>query len=175
MPLTRSDKETVVAEVNGVASTALSLVGADYRGLPAEELRDLRKQAHEAGVYMRVVKNTLTRVAVEGTDFECVRDALTGPMLLAFSEEDPGAAARVIKKFAKSNDKLEVTLVSTGGQLLTPGDLGRLADLPTREQALGMLAGVLQAPVAKFVRTLAEPTAKMVRTVAAVRDQKEAA
>lgn len=175
MPLNRAEKEALVQEVNAVASDALSLVGAEYRGITAEDLRDLRKQAHDGGVYLRVIKNTLARRAFAGTEFECVGEALTGPLLLAFSQEDPGSAARVVKDFAKKNDKLDVKLVSVGGELFPASDIERLASLPTRDQALGMLAGVIQAPISKFVRTLAEPPAKLARVVAAVRDQKEAA
>jgi len=175
VPLSRSEKEALVQEVNAVASDALSLVGAEYRGITAEALRELRKQAHESGVYLRVIKNTLARRAFAGTDFECVSEALTGPMLLAFAHGDPGSAARVVKEFAKKNVKLDVKLVSGGVQLLPGSDIERLASLPTRDQALGMLAGVIQAPISKFVRTLAEPTAKLARVIAAVRDQKEAA
>lgn len=172
MALQRAAKEAMVAEVNQVASAALSLVGAEYRGLTAETMRDFRREAHTNGVYLKVVKNTLARIAVKDTEFECVSDVLQGPMILAFSQEDPGAAARVVKAFRKQHDKLEVTVVSTGGQLLDVSDLDRLADLPTREQALAILLGVIQAPITKFVRTLAEPTGKMVRTIAAVRDAK---
>lgn len=175
MPLNRAEKEALVAEVNTVAADALSLVGAEYRGLTAEALRELRAEAHKNGVYMRVVKNNLVRRAVKGTDFECVDEALTGPLLFAFSQEDPGAGARVIKAFAKEHKQLEVKIVSTGGIAYPGSDLGRLADLPTRDQALAQLAGLLQAPISKLVRTMAEPAAKVTRAVAAVRDQKEAA
>lgn len=175
MPLNRAEKEALVAEVNAVAADALSLVGAEYRGLEAEELRALRAEAHKNGVYMRVVKNNLVRLAVKDTEFECVDAELTGPLLFAFSQEDPGAGARVIKEFAKTNKKLEAKIVSTGGIVYPGSDLDRLANLPTRDQALGQLAGLLQAPISKLVRTLAEPAAKVTRAVAAVRDQKEAA
>jgi large subunit ribosomal protein L10 len=104
-----------------------------------------------------------------------MRDGLNGPLLLAFSREHPGAAARVFKSFAKDNKHLVPTLVSIGGELLPPSELARLADLPTREQALAMLLGVLQAPITKLARTLAEPHGKLVRTIAAIRDQKQAA
>jgi large subunit ribosomal protein L10 len=124
---------------------------------------------------MRVVKNTLARRAVAGTQFECVGAKLKGPLILAFSQEDPGAAARLIKGFAKDNDKLVPTLVSIGGVVLPAKDLERVASLPTRDQALAQLLGVLKAPIGKFVRTLAEPHAKLVRTIAAVKDQKSAA
>ncbi|MCH7895086.1 MAG: 50S ribosomal protein L10, partial [Proteobacteria bacterium] len=123
----------------------------------------------------RVVKNTLARRAIEGTEFECLGEILSGPLLLAFSQEDPGAAARVVKKFARENDKLVTVGLAISGNLLPAADLDRLAALPNLEQALGMLAGVIQAPITKLVRTLAEPHTKLVRTLAAVRDQQQAA
>jgi large subunit ribosomal protein L10 len=124
---------------------------------------------------MRVVKNTLARKAVAGTPYECISPALRGPLVLAFSNDDPGAAARVVKAFTKDHDKLVAMLVSLGGQLLGPKDIERVASLPTREQALAQLMGLMKAPISKFVRTLAEPQAKLVRTIAAIRDQKQAA
>jgi large subunit ribosomal protein L10 len=124
---------------------------------------------------MRVVKNTLARMALAGTSFESVGPKLKGPLVLAFSKDDPGAAARVVKAFAKDNDKLVATLVSLGGQVLSAKDLDRVASLPTREQALSQLLGVLKAPIQKFVSTLAAPNQKLVRTFAAVRDAKQAA
>lgn len=175
MPLNRVEKEALIAEVNAVASDALSLVGAEYRGLEAEELRELRKQAHDNGVWLRVVKNNLAKLAFKGTDFECTNESLAGPLILGLSVEDPGAGARVFKDFAKKHKALEVKLVSTGGQAFDASELERLASLPTREQALGQLAGLLQAPISKFVRTVAAPNEKLVRTIAAIRDQKEAA
>ncbi len=175
MALRLEEKKALVAEVNSVAATALSAVAAEYRGLTVEQMTDLRQKAREGGVYLKVVKNTLAKRAIEGTDFACMQDALEGPLLLAFSREDPGAAARLVKDFAKDNDKLVVKLVSIGGELLPANDIGKLADLPTYEQALAMLMGVMQAPITKFVRTLAEPHTKLVRTVAAIRDQKQAA
>jgi large subunit ribosomal protein L10 len=176
MPLTRQQKTAVVGEINAVAAEALSAVAAEYRGLTVEQMTTLRRKARESGVYLRVVKNRLAALAVEGTEFECMKPGLSGPLVLAFSQEDPGAAARLAKDFAKEkeNEKFVVKLVSVGGQLLGPEDLERLASLPTREQALAMLLGVMQAPISKFVRTMAEPTAKLVRLTAAVRDQKEA-
>lgn len=175
MPLSREQKGAVVAEVAEVASSAYSAIAAEYRGLGVEALTGLRAQARQQGVYLKVVKNTLARRALEGTDFECMKAGLSGPLMLAFSQEDPGSAARLIKDFVKQNDKMVVKLVALGGKLLAPGDLERLASLPTREQALAMLMGVMKAPIQKFVRTLAEPHAKLVRTVAAIRDQKQAA
>jgi large subunit ribosomal protein L10 len=169
------DKKAVVAEVAAVAARAHSAVAAEYRGLSVSALTQLRKEARESGVYLRVVKNTLARKAVEGTGFECMQDGLVGPLILAFSLEDPGSAARVVSAFAKTNDKLVVKLVAVGGKQYGPSELERLASLPNREQAISMLMGTMKAPIEKFVRTLAEPHAKFVRTLAAVRDQKQAA
>jgi large subunit ribosomal protein L10 len=175
MPLRLEDKKALVAEVNVVAANAYSALAAEYRGLTVTQMTELRKEARESGVYMRVVKNTLARRAIIGTEFECLSEILKGPVLLAFSQEDPGAAARVVKKFAKENDKLVTVGLAISGNLLPAADLDRLASLPNLEQALGMLAGVIQAPITKLVRTLAEPHAKMARTFAAVRDQKQVA
>ncbi|MEM7084356.1 MAG: 50S ribosomal protein L10 [Pseudomonadota bacterium] len=175
MALTLSKKKEVVAEVNAVASEALSAVGAEYRGLTVEQLTELRVEAHKSGVFLKVVKNSLAKRALAGTDFECMNDSLVGPIILAFSMEDPGAAARIVKDFTKGNDKLVVKMLSVGGDLLPASDLARMASLPTRDQAIAMLMGVMKAPIEKFVRTLAEPTTKMVRTIDAVRAQKEAA
>jgi len=175
MALRLEDKKALVAEVNEVASRALSAVAAEYRGLSAGKFDILRSKARENGIYLHVVKNTLAKRALVGTQFECMGDALVGPLVLGFSLEDPGAVGRVIKDFAKDNDKLVVKAVSIGGQLYGSKDIERLASLPSKEQALAMLMGVMKAPVSKFVRTLAEPTAKFVRTVQAVVDQKQAA
>lgn len=175
MALRLEDKKALVTEVNEVAQRAQSVVAAEYRGLTVSQLTELRGRARASRVYMRVVKNTLARRAVAGTQFECVGKDLKGPLILAFSEDDPGAAARLIKGFAKDHQKLVPTLVSLGGSVLPGKDLERVASLPTREQALGQLLGVLMAPTAKFVRTLAEPHAKLVRTIAAVKDRKQAA
>jgi large subunit ribosomal protein L10 len=175
MSLNLEQKKALVTEVNEVARTAQSVVAAEYRGLSVTQITDLRAKARKAGVYVRVVKNTLARKAVTGTSFECIAPQLKGPLILAFSKDDPGAAARVVKTFSKDNDKLVATLISLGGQLLSPKSLDQVASLPTREQALSMLLGVLKAPITKFVGTLAAPHTKLVRTVAAVKDQKAAA
>jgi len=174
MALNLEDKRTLVAEVAAVAATAQSVVAAEYRGLTVGQMTELRAKARKQGVYMRVVKNTLARKALAGTLFESVGPKLKGPLVLAFSQDDPGAAARVVKDFAKSNEKLIATLVSLGGQVLPAGELDKVASLPTREQALSMLLGVLKAPIQKLVGTLAAPAAKLARTVAAVRDQRQA-
>jgi large subunit ribosomal protein L10 len=172
--LSLEEKKAVVAEVAEVASQAHSAVAAEYSGLTVVEMTELRAKARADGVYVRVVKNTLARRAVQGTDFECMQAGFTGPLVLAFSQQDPGAAARVLKEFAKGHAKLTPKLVAIGGQLLGPGDLDRLASLPTRDQAISMLMSVMQAPIAKFVRTLNEVPGKLTRTVAAVRDAKSA-
>jgi len=174
VPLTQEQKAAVVAEVNAVAASAHSAVAAEYRGMTVTQMTELRKNARKAGVYLRVVKNTLAGRALAGTDFECLKAGLKGPLLLAFSREEPGAAARLVKDFAKGNEKLVVKALAVGGRMLPPADLDRLASMPTRAQALSLLMGVLQAPVTKLVRTMAEPTAKLVRTFAAIRDQKQA-
>jgi large subunit ribosomal protein L10 len=175
MALKLQDKKALVAEVAEVAARAQSVVAAEYRGLTVGQMTELRAKARRQGVYMRVVKNTLARKALAGTSFESVGPKLKGPLVLAFSKDDPGAAARVVKDFAKGHEKLVATLVALGGQVLPAGELDRVASLPTREQALSMLLGVLKAPMSKLVRTLAEPPAKLARTLAAVRDQKQAA
>ena len=175
MALNLEDKKALVAEVNAVAAKAQSVVAAQYRGLTVAQMTDFRSKARAQVVYVRVVKNTLARKAIAGTSFEPVGPSLKGPLMLAFSQHDPGAAARVVKAFAKDNDKLVATLVSLSGQVLSAKDIDRVADLPTREQALAILMGVMKAPIEKLVRTLAEPQAKLVRTFAALRDQKQAA
>ena len=138
-------------------------------------MTDLRAKARTSGVYLKVAKNTLVRRAVEGTGFECMQESLTGPLLLAFSMEEPGAAARLVKDFIKSNDKLITKLVAVGGEVYDASELERLSSLPTYDQAMAMLMGVMKAPIEKFVRTLAEPHTKLVRSFAAGRDAKQAA
>jgi large subunit ribosomal protein L10 len=174
MALNLEQKKVVVAELANVAAKAHSLVAAEYAGLTVEQLTSLRRKARESKVFVKVAKNTLVSRAVEGTDYACVKDALVGPMLYAFSEEDPGAAGRLIKDFAKANEKLVAKVVAIGGQMYPGSHVEKLASLPTREQALAMLMGVMQAPITKLVRTLAEPAAMVARAVAAVRDQKAA-
>jgi large subunit ribosomal protein L10 len=174
MALNLEQKKVVVAELANVAAKAHSLVAAEYAGLTVEQLTELRKRARQSKVFVKVAKNTLVRRAVEGTDYAVVKDALVGPMLYAFSEEDPGAAGRLVKEFSKANEKLVPKVVAIGGQMFPGSHVEKLASLPTREQALSMLLGVIQAPITKLVRTLAEPAAQVARVVAAVRDQKAA-
>jgi large subunit ribosomal protein L10 len=169
------DKKAIVAEVNETAISALSLVIADARGVTVTGMTALRKNARENRVTLRVVRNTLARRALVGTDFECVNDSLVGPSLFGFSMQDPGAAARIFKDFAKQNEKFEVKALAVSGQMLGADQLDVLAKLPTRDQALSMLMSVMKAPVTKLVQTMNEVPGKLVRTLAAVRDQKEAA
>jgi len=175
LALNLEQKKAIVAEVAVVASGAFSAIAAEYRGLSVGEMTELRAQARSNGVYIRVIKNSLARRAMEGTDFACMAEGMTGPLVMAFSQEDPGAAARVIKDFAKGHDKLVVKLVSVGGKLLAPSDIETLAKMPTYEQAIAILMGTMKAPIQKFVSTLNEVPGKLVRTIAAVRDAKEAA
>ncbi|MFQ6004389.1 MAG: 50S ribosomal protein L10 [Woeseia sp.] len=174
MALRLEDKKKFVKEVNAIAGDSITAVAAEYRGLSVEEMTELRKEARNAGVYLRVVKNTLARRAVEGTEFECMRDSLSGPILLAFAKDDPGAAARVIKEFARGHDSLKAVSLSAGGELLPATDLAKLADLPTLDQGRAMLLGVMMAPMTKLVRTLAEPSAMLARTLSARGDHEAA-
>lgn len=167
MPLHIEAKKAVVAEVSSVAQDAQSAVAAEYRGLTVAEMTQLRSDARNADVYLKVVKNTLARRAVAGTSFECMTDSLQGPLLLAFSREDPGAAARVIKSFAKDHEKLVPVAVALGGELIDAKDIGRVADLPTLDEARASLVGILAAPAARLVRTLAEPGAMLARVLGA--------
>lgn len=175
MAMSFEAKKAMVAEVNEVAGRALSAVLAEYRGLTAGEMDELRNKARNDGAYLKVIKNNLAKLAIKGTDYECMSEAFTGPVILGFSLEDPGSAARVISEFRKGHDELKVTAISFSGQLLPGEQLDRLAKLPTRDQALAQLMGVMKAPVTKLVSTTREPVAQFSRTVAAVRDQKQAA
>lgn len=164
MALNLAGKKAVVEEVSKYAATAHSAVAAEYRGLTVTELTTLRKTARETGVYLRVVKNTLAKRAIAGTEFECMQDSLVGPLLIAFSMEDPGSAARLINDFAKTHDKLITKVVAVGGLSFGASELARLAKLPTRDQGISLLMSVMKAPIEKLARTLA-----------AVRDEKQAA
>ncbi len=175
MRLTLDAKKAIVGEVAEVAAKAPSAIAAEYAGISVADMTKLRQSARNAGVYLRVVRNTLARKALENTGFECMREGLVGPLLLAFSGAEPGAAAKIIRDFAKTNDKLVVKLVALDGKLLQPSDVEALANMPSREQAISMLMGVMKAPITKLAMTLAAPHAKLVRTIDAVRASKEAA
>ena len=174
MALNLQQKKELVAELAEVAGKSLSLVAAEYAGITVEQLTNLRKKAREDGVFVKVAKNTLVSRAVEGTEFDCVKESLTGPLLYAFSQEDPGAAGRLIKEFAKTNDKLKARLVAVGGKAYPASELDRLASLPTRDQALSMLLSTMIQPATMLVRVLSEPASQITRAIKAVGDQKSA-
>lgn len=171
MRLTLAAKKTMVEEVASVASKAISAVVADYRGLTVNQMTELRKEARKKGVYLKVIRNTLTRRALADTEFSCLDEALTGPLFLALSLEAPSDAARLLQGFSKSFEKLEVKALAVGGKLYQPSQLQAIASLPTRDEALVKLMLVMKAPIEKFVRTAAEPYAKLVRTCLAVKDK----
>ncbi|KAF0190524.1 MAG: large subunit ribosomal protein L10 [Gammaproteobacteria bacterium] len=173
--LTRKDKQAIVEEVAGIAARAQSAIAADYRGLSVAEMTELRAKARAEGVTMRVVKNTLARRALEGTEFSCMSDGLVGPLILAFSLDSPSSAARVFSNFVKDHVKLQVKVIALGGKLLDPSELKALASMPTRDEAISILMAVMKAPIEKLARTLAAPSTKLVRTLVAVRDAKQAA
>ena len=175
MPLSLNEKKAVVAEVADVAKSASSVIAAEYRGLNVAEMTEFRRQARAAGVHVRVVPNNLAKRAVESTDFECMREGLRGPLVLAFARDDPGSAARVVRDYRRTNQKLEVRLVAFGGRLVDPADIDNLANLPTYDEAIARLMAVLKAPVTKLVRTLAEPHTRLARALDAIRQQKESA
>lgn len=175
MPLQLEKKKELVAEVQDIATKALLCVGAEYAGLTVDKMMALRKEARACGVYLKVMKNTLASRAFAGTAFECLQPALKGSLVLGFSLKEPGAVARLFKDFSKQEEKFKISLIGFGGQLLPVHQLDRLSALPTREKALAQLMGVLQAPIAQFLRTVAEPSAKLVRTFAALHEQKQAA
>ena len=175
MALSLEQKKAIVAEVADIAASAHSAVAAEYRGLTVGEMTALRAKAREDNVYLRVVKNTLAQRAVRGSDFECMADGMVGPLVFAFSQEDPGAAARVVESFSKEHKQLVVKMVSIGGKLLDASEISTLAKMPTYDQAISMLMAVMKAPVEKLARTVNEVPGKLVRTVAAIRDAKDAA
>ena len=174
MSLTLDEKKAVVAEVSGKLTGAQAAMLAEYRGLSVAQMTTLRRQAHESNVFLRVVKNSLARRAVEGTDFECLKDQMIGPMAFAVSA-DPVAVAKILSEFAKENEALKIKVGAMDGKLMSLAQIQALAILPGREQLLALLLGTLQAPVQKFVQTMNEVPAKFVRTLAAVRDAKTSA
>lgn len=175
MSLTLEQKKSVVAEVNAVAETAQAAIAAEYAGLTVAQMTNLRVRARAAGVYVKVVKNTLARRALDGTTFACLQPKLTGPLLLVFSREDPGAGARVLRDFIKENQKLVPVAIAFAGTLRGPEDLQALATMPTLDEARSQLLGIFKAPAGQLVRTLAEPAGQFVRVLAAYRDQQQAA
>ncbi|SKA28253.1 50S ribosomal protein L10 [Novilysobacter spongiicola] len=174
MALNLTQKQEVVAELAEVAGKAHSLVAAEYAGVTVSQMTDMRKKARESGVFLKVAKNTLVSRAVDNTDYAVIKDELTGPLLYAFSQEDPGAAGRLMKEFAKANDKLKPRLVSLGGQLYPGSHVDVLASLPTRDEALSMLLSVMVQPATQLVRLLSEPASQVTRVVNAAGQAKAA-
>lgn len=175
MAINIEDKKQIVSEVNKAASSALSAVLADYRGVDVADMTALRKNARENKVYLRVVRNTLLKRAIAKTELECIQEVLSGPTILALSNEDPGAPARVMKDFAEENDEFEIKALSVGGKLLEASQIDVLAKLPTLDQARSVLMSVMLAPVTKLALLMNEVPSKVTRAVAAVRDQKQEA
>ena len=174
MALSKSEKEKIVQDVKEVASNASSLVISDARGLKVSELSEIRTKANQSGIHIQVIKNSLAKLAFEGTDFGCSDEVLFGPSLFAFSFEEPGAAAKLLKTYAKNYEALEIKALSVEGQLLTGDQVDILANLPSREEAYGLIANVLQATITKFATLLNEVPSKIARVLAAVRDKKQA-
>lgn len=166
-------KQAIVEEIYQVAAKSTALVGADYSGLSVVEMESLRGAARQADVFLKVIKNNLLVRAVEGTDFECIRDSVKGPLVMAFSRGEPGAAARIIRDFSKKNNNLEVQFLVLGNQMLAASDLDRVAKLPTKDEAISRLMGLIKAPISKLVGTLAAPHSKLVRTLLAVKNSKQ--
>ena len=171
MRITLEQKRAIVTEVAAVAAAAPAAVAAEYSSLNVAEMTALRCSARDAGIYLKVVRNTLARRALAGTQFDCMCATLRGPLLFAFSNEEPGSAAKVISNFAKENAKLVVRLVALDGRLLDASEIERVANLPSLDQARSMLLGLLQAPLGKFLRVLSEPEAKLLRLLDARREQ----
>jgi len=172
LSLNLEQKQAVVAEVSAQVKTAQAIVVAEYRGLEVKDMTDLRKKARSSGVYLRVLKNTLVRRAVADTPFAGLTDKMVGPLAYGISS-DPVKVAKVLNEFAKSNEKFIIKAGAMANTVMSPKDVASLASMPSREELLSKLMGTMQAPIAKFVRTLNEVPGKFVRTVAAVRDQKE--
>lgn len=174
MSLNLEEKKAVVAEVSEQVSKAQSIILAEYRGLEVGNMTQLRVQARKSGVYLRVLKNTLVRRAVDGTPFSGLASQMVGPLVFGISA-DPVAAAKVLNDFAKSNDKFVIKAGAMPNSVLDANGVKALASMPSRDELLAKLLGTMQAPVAKFVRTLNEVPTSFVRGLAAVRDQKQAA
>lgn len=173
MPITLAEKRAIVDSVSAVATKAVAAVVVDYRGLTVNQMNQIRTQARDSGVYLRVVRNTLTKRAFANTEFKCLNDSLIGPVFIALSLEAPGDAARLLKGFIKIFDNLKIKALSVGNKVYGPEQIDAVASLPTKNEALAKLMFAMKAPIEKFVRTIAEPQAKLVRTLAAVKVQKD--
>jgi large subunit ribosomal protein L10 len=173
--LTLNNKQGIVAELNALMADSLTVAVAHYNELDVADMTELRKLGRERNVHIQVVRNTLAKRAISGTDFACLEPVLVGPTVMLSSKEAPGAAARLVKDFAKDHEKLVIQGIALNGELLGPENLDSVASLPTYDEAISMLMSVMKAPITKFVRTVREPVAKMVRTVSAVADDKKVA
>ena len=173
MALKIEDKKRIVEEVAAIAADAKSAVAIDYHGIAANRMTDLRKQAREQSVRIRVIKNSLAQRALADTPFACMNEHLSGPMMVAFSLDDPAAAARIIHSLVKEIKDIEVKLISLDGELHDISKLKKLAELPTYEQAVSLMMAVMKAPIEKLLRTIKAPVVQVVRVVAATREQKE--
>ena len=167
MALKISEKKVVVQEIAEIASTAQSAVAAEYRGLTVQQLSSLRSNARELGVYVRVVKNNLVKIAIKDTSLECMDSSLKGPLIFAFSRDELGAAAKLVNDFKKDNDLLKPVAMAVNGELIDVEKLSQIAALPNRDQAISMLMAVMKLPIEKFVRTLSAPNVKLVQTLSA--------
>ena len=173
MTMSLQQKKAIVREVNESASSASSLILVDFRGMNVAEITEMRNLARDIGVQLRVVRNTLTKRALEGTDHACLNDALAGPSMLAFSPEEPSAAARMLRDYARRCQALQVRAISIAGQLRYGEDLAKIASLPTRDEAIAILMSTMTAPVSRLAWTLKEAPSKLVRTLFAIRERKE--
>jgi large subunit ribosomal protein L10 len=172
--LNLEQKKAVVAEVSAQVATAQAIIVAEYRGLEVGVMTDLRAKARKAGVYLRVMKNTLVRRAVKDTPFDKLAEQMVGPLVYGISS-DPVAGAKVLNDFAKANERFVIKAGGLPNSVISAKEVTALANMPSREQLLATLLGTMQAPVVKFVQTLNEVPGRFVRTLAAVRDQKEKA
>ena len=171
MALDLEAKKAVVEQVNAIAINAVSVGVAEYRGLNVEQMTNLRNSAIDADVSLRVVKNTLAKRALAGTRCECITPILSGPVILGFSQEDPGAVARIFRNFIKENEALVVKGLGVSGEFVDANQLKKIASLPTKDQAISMLMALMLAPTEKLVRTLNEVPTRLTRVIAAIRDQ----
>ena len=167
MALKIGEKKVVVQEIAKIASTAQSAVAAEYRGLTVQQLSSLRSNARELGVYVKVIKNNLVKIAIKDTSLECMDSSLKGPLIFAFSKDELGAAAKLVNDFKKDNDLLKPIAMAVNGELIDVEKLSQIAALPNRDQAISMLMAVMKLPIEKFVRTLSAPNVKLVQTLSA--------
>ena len=172
MALSIEQKQKLVEEVSSEAKVALSAAAAEYRGLSVDQLTKLRSNAKDLNVYLKVVKNTLAKRAIKDTDFECMQNGLKGPLILAFSRDNPGSAAKLFNDFAKESQELKPVLIALNGELVDIDNLSKIAKLPTKDEAISMLMGVMKMPIEKLVRTVAAPHTKLVQTLFAYSNSK---